>query len=113
MKKRPLSVALIGYLFILAGATGLIYHIREFDPRHPFAFDSLWVPLIRVVAIVAGAYILQGKNWARWLALLWMLFHVILSAFHPINELVVHVLLLAVFAYFLLRPQSAEYFRGN
>jgi hypothetical protein len=110
MQKRPLSVTVIAWIFIVTGAVGLMYHLREFDLRHPLAFDSLWVSLIRVMAILAGAYILRGKNWARWLALLWMLFHVVLSAFHSIPELAVHAVLLLLFGYFLLRPQARGFF---
>ena len=38
---------------------------------------------------------LRRQNWARWLALAWMAFHVILSAFPPFKGLVVHVLIFA------------------
>ena len=31
------------------------------------------------------------QNWARWLALAWIIFHVGLSLFHPIGELAFHV----------------------
>jgi hypothetical protein len=57
-------------------------------------------------------FMLRGCNWARWLLLVWIAYHVILSAFHSLSELVMHSLLFALVAYFLLRPQASAYFRG-
>jgi hypothetical protein len=53
-----------------------------------------------------------GQNWARWLALAWIAFHVVLSALHPIPELIIHAVFCAVFAWLLFRPEAARYFRG-
>jgi hypothetical protein len=55
---------------------------------------------------------MRGQNWARWLAVAWMAFHVILSAFHAVRELAIHSLFLAVIAWILFRPEGARYFRG-
>jgi hypothetical protein len=54
---------------------------------------------------------LRGSNWARWLAMLWIASHVIISAFHPIRELAIHILVFAMFAWVLFRPDAASYFR--
>ncbi len=54
---------------------------------------------------------LRRQNWARWLALAWMAFHVIVSFFDRFRGLAVHCILFAVIAWFLLRPQAARYFR--
>ena len=108
--KRPLSVTIIGLLFIAAGAFGFVYHVSEF--KHAFHNDLIWVLLVRLMAIVGGVFMLLGKNWARWLILIWMAYHVVLSAFHSRSELITHSLLLVVIAYFLFRPKVVEYFRG-
>jgi len=113
MNKRPLSVTIIGCLLAATGAIGLVYHLKELKPQHPFQYDIVWVSLVRLAAIVAGVFMLRGSNWARWLALVWMLFHVVLSAFHSLQEFLVHALLLAVFAFFLLRPPANGYFRAK
>jgi hypothetical protein len=55
---------------------------------------------------------LRGSNWARWLLLVWVAYHVILSAFHSLSGLAIHSLLFAVVAYFLFSPPPAAYFRG-
>ena len=109
-RKRPLSVIIIGWLFIVAGSFGLVYHLTEL--KHAFHNDLIWVLLLRVMAIVGGAFMLRGRNWARWLTLIWMAYHVVLSAFHSRSELIMHSVLLVVIAYFLFRPTTVEYFRG-
>ena len=108
MNKRPRSVTVISWLFVAAGAIGLAYHATEFKA---FQYEVVWVCLVRLLAILCGVFMLRGSNWARWLLLVWIAYHVILSAFHSLSELVVHSLLFAVVAYFLLRPQASAYFR--
>lgn len=111
MKRRPLPVTILSLLIAAAGAVGFAYHLTELNLRHPFQNDVVWVSLIRLIAIVCGVYMLRGRNWARWLAMTWIAFHVIVSAFHSSMEFAFHGMLLAVFAYFLFRPQATEYFR--
>ena len=110
---RPLAVTLVGYLFIATGIIGFSYHIREFQIGDPFANDALLVLLLRLLALVAGIFILRGATWARWVAILWLAYHVVLSAFHSWSEAATHALLLVVISYVLLRRDAAEYFRGT
>ena len=56
---------------------------------------------------------LLARDWARWLLTAWVAYHVVLSAFHSLFELVIHGLLLAVVAYFLFRPAASAYFRSD
>jgi hypothetical protein len=62
-------------LLILAGAVGIVYHLSELNLRQPLQNDVLWVELVRIQAIVAGIFLLRGRNWARWLAIAWIGFH--------------------------------------
>jgi hypothetical protein len=87
--QRPISVTCVALLFIAVGAVTLI-----------------------LLALAAGVFMLRRKNWARWLALAWMAFHIALSALPPYRGLVVHILIFVGIAYLLLRPDAAEYFRG-
>ena len=109
MNKRPPSVTIIGCIFIAAGIIGFAYHVTEFKTLPPF--EVVWVCLLRLLAIFGGMFVLRGHNWARWLLLVWMAYHVVLSAFHPLSELVAHGLLFVVIAYVLFRPQASAYFR--
>jgi hypothetical protein len=111
MNKRPLSVTIISWLFVATGAVGFAYHVTEFKGQ--LEYDLVLLTLVRLLAIVAGLFMLRGHNWARWLLLAWIVYHVILSAFHTLFELVMHSLLLVVVAYFLFRPKASAYFRAS
>ena len=109
MKKRPALVTAISWVLIASGAAGLAFHISEFTTVNKL--DYLLVSLVRALAIVAGGFMLRGSNWARWLSMLWISFHVIISAFHSIKELAIHILVFAAFAFVLFRSDAADYFR--
>jgi Ca2+/Na+ antiporter len=111
MNKRPHSVTAIGCIFIVAGVIGLAYHGAEFKTQRHFDYDSVWVLLVRLLAIIGGVFLLRGSDWARWFLLIWIAYHVILSAFHSVFELITHSLLFAVIVYFLYRPRVSAYFR--
>lgn len=111
MIKRPLSVTILAWLYIATGVAGVAIHAAEFGTLHPFPYDTVLVELISLAAVVAGAYMLRGRNWARWLALAWIALHVVVSAFHSRRELVIHAVLCAVIAYFLLRRPARLWFR--
>jgi hypothetical protein len=113
MNRRPLSVTLVAWLFIAAGTVGIAYHARELDPRHPFARGVLIALGVRLLAIVGGAFALRGHNWARWLMLAWIAYHVVLSAFHEPVQLVMHALIAVAVAYALFRPPAGAYFRAS
>jgi hypothetical protein len=110
MKKRPLSVTILAVILAAAGIVGLIYHLTEIKTVSPFPWEVLWVSVVRLVAIVAGVFMLRGRNWARWVAIAWIGFHVGISAFHSAREVVMHAILFAVFAYFLFRRVGSMYF---
>ena len=108
---RPLPVTIIGWVYIATGAIGFCYHLGELKP--PIQQDVVWVELVRLIAIVCGIYLLQGRNWARWLALAWMAFHVVISLLHGVAQVATHSVFLAVIVFFLFfRPQSARFFRA-
>jgi hypothetical protein len=110
--RRPLAVTIIGCLYIATGVLGLAFHLSQYNMQHPFQYDIVGIGIVEMIAIISGTYMLRGSNWARWLAILWIGFHVAVSAFHPLRELAIHSLLFLVFAYFLFRSRSNEYFRA-
>src|SRR5947209_4858406 len=109
--RRPISVSVIGVLFLVAGIVGVAYHAREFTLRGPIQSDVVLVCLVRVLAIVGGVFLLRGHDWARWLLVGWMAFHVVISGFHSVSELIVHAGLLGIIAYWLFRAEALRYFR--
>ena len=108
MNKRPLSITIIGLIFIAVGIVGLVYH-----STHPNEEYILWVLFLRVLALVCGVCMLLRQDWARWLAAAWLAYHVYLSVGHEASKLIVHALLFVVIAVFLFRPSSTAYFRGK
>ena len=113
MNKRPIAVTPIAVIYILTGVAAAADHLIGFRIQHPFQYDILWVEIVSLIAILCGAFMLRGCNWARWLAIAWIAFHVALTAFHTLPELAIHSLFLAVIAYFLLRPEAGRYFRKS
>lgn len=111
IRKRPLSVTIISCVYILAGAAGLVYHFSDFM-AHPLELGGLGIEFVRVVAIVAGAFMLRGANWARWLALAWIAFHVVVGYLHGWTQMATHAAFFVVIAFFLLRRPANEYFRA-
>lgn len=110
INKRPLSVTIVGCIFLAIGILASASHAAEL--RGPGLYDALWALLVNLVAIVCGIYLLRRCNWARWLAVAWLGFHVIISL-HSRQALLVHSALLALFAYLLFRPVATSYFRAS
>ncbi|MBO0721968.1 MAG: hypothetical protein J2P41_14180 [Blastocatellia bacterium] len=117
MSKRPLSLTVISWIFIAVGGIELINSLLPLvDPSaalrvadHPYEF---WLtPLIEILAIGSGVFMLYGFNWARWLLVVWIGYHIILSVLHSALQVIVHSLLFAVVLYFLFRPEATTYFR--
>jgi len=104
-------IATVAWIFIAAGAVGLAYHAGEFNPQRPLEPELLAGVLVRLLAVIGGVFLLRGQNWARWLLIVWLAYHVVLSAFHSPAELVFHGILLALFSWILFRTDASPYFR--
>jgi hypothetical protein len=102
-------VTILGCLFIVAGLVGLTYHLLE----RPLEPGIVLVSLTRILAIVGGIFLLLGRGWAHWLILVWLGFHVVVSAFHSASEAFAHAALLVVVGYFLQRLPASEYFQAS
>jgi len=111
MNRRPLAVTVIGFVFIATGVIGGVFHAAGAAGRRSFQLDDAFVFALCLTAVVCGLYLLRRNNWARWLAVAWLAYHVVLSVFHSRFQLAVHALLLAVIAYCLFMPRANEYFR--
>lgn len=103
--QRPVSILILACVYLAIGVVAFAYHFPQL-----WRPGGAWVEVIECMAIIAGVFMLKGRNWARWLALAWAGFHVILSAFHTFREAAVHSLLFAIVAWFLFRPAARRYF---
>ena len=107
--KRPWEVTILGLVFIFAGSVGLYYHVTQ----DKLSWEMTPVLLLRLAAVVGGIFLLLGKNWARWLTVMWLALHVVISAFHSMEQMAAHGVLLAVVTYFLFKDRAAEYFHSG
>ena len=108
MNKRPILVTILAWLLIVMGAVGIAYHFGEFRSTSPSEY--LLVLFVRLLAIVCGVFLLRGQGWARWLAMAWIAFHVVVSYFHSMQEAAMHLIFLVVFAVVLFMPAANRYF---
>jgi hypothetical protein len=111
MNKRPISITILAALYLLVGTVGFVFHFREILARHAFQYEDALIELTELIAIVCGAFILRGRNWARWLAIAWIGFHVAFSFFDSLQKVAVHSLMLILIAYLLFRPDAKSYFQ--
>jgi hypothetical protein len=122
MNKRPISITLIGWFFIALGSLVILANVAELvriqgtEDRGEIdaheMHDLVWVLGTQLWAIMAGVFLLRGANWARWLTVAWLAFHVFLGAHHDFHSTAVHGALLAVGVYLLFRAPANEFFRG-
>jgi hypothetical protein len=117
MHKRPRLITVISWLFIVLGTVSLLSSLLPYWNQTPAErigeLKAHWiVHLARTVSIVCGVFMLYGFNWARWLLVIWIGFHIIISALHSPLQLVVHGLLFAVILYIVFRPDANIYFRA-
>lgn len=118
MSKRPRSITVISWLFITVGSisllVGLLPNVNTTAAQRIVELKTHWyVHLSRMLAIVSGVFMLYGFNWARWLLVVWLAFHVIVGALHSPVQLLTHSLFLAIGLYFLFRPAASAYFRSE
>ena len=107
--QRPIPVTILGSSFIVVGTAGLVYHLSQ----RPLDRWVALICLIEVIAVVGGVFLLKGRNWARWLMIGWLGFHVVETAFNSLADCIAHAGLLLVVAYFLFTPPDSQYFQAS
>lgn len=110
MGKQPVPVLIVAVVYLVVGVIGFGYHFHELTAGHR---DAIAIELTELTAVIAGVALLMRRNWARWLALTWVVFHVVISLFHPVRELLVHAALCILIAWLLFRPATARWFKES
>lgn len=120
--KRPRTITLVAWIFILAGTAGLLADLwplltvdasRQIQALRADGLADLapaWG--LRTLAIVGGFGLLRGQNWARWLLAFWMLAHVGISLFHSLGEVLAHCAIFLPILYLLFRRPIQPFFRA-
>lgn len=111
---RPHSITIIGWVFIAVGVAALVHHLMPpiVELQDHRVRDFALMTGTQALAIVAGVLLLRGSDWGRWLLVVWLAEHVVISLLHPLTELIVHCALFVVVVYFLFRPRASAYLRG-
>jgi hypothetical protein len=107
--KRPLSILVLSCLYIAIGTMGFAYH---FPRPLAFHYEDVWIEGTELLAFVAGVFTLRGHNWARWLALAWVAFHVVIS-FPVVRQIAIHLLFLAMTVWLLFQSRARQYFASK
>lgn len=110
MPSRPIPVALVACLYLAVGVIGFAAHFHSLLTRQP---DAWAIEITELFAALDGLFLFRRQNWARWLAVVWIAFHVGLSAMPPANALriSIHTAFLLFIAWALLRGPASRWFR--
>ena len=106
-KRVPVTVIVIACLYLAVGIGGSVAHFSQH--RAP---DWIWIEITELLAIVCGVFLLRAQNWARWLAIAWIAFHVAMS-FGVLRQLAVHSVLIVLIVWCLFRPDASRFFRST
>lgn len=117
MHKRPLSITIVAWVFIIVGSVGLasgLFSVGRVSmisgssglDRHEL-IDAGLVAVSGLIATIGGAALLHGFRWARWVLVGWMAAHVVISMLHSIFEVAIHAVFLLVLIYILFRRKGS------
>lgn len=123
MNKRPLSITIISWFLIIMGVLSVFSAIASMDnPMVKELMDQTPVPksiqytfmfLGFLVTFVSGIGMLKGKNWARYLyvvfSVLGMIYNFLTSPIATMY-LIPSAILLVVISFFLFRKNAKNYF---
>lgn len=121
--RRPHGITIIAWLFILVGAAGLLkdlwplltpnaaQQIAKLKADGLADLGPAWI--IQMFAIIGGVGLFSGYNWARWLLVLWMSFHIGLSILHSWPEPLIQAVIFTPLLIVLFHPYMQFYFHGE
>lgn len=113
MKKFPLPILIVAILLMIAGVVGFFYHLQDFADANQNTTTIILVELLRIFAIIAGVLLLRANNKGKWLAIGWVLLHVVISAFNSVEQTIMHIGVMVVVCVLLFLPVSAKYFENK
>ena len=105
--KSYAAVITVACLFVLVGVGVGVVQFPHLLAGHR---EAIGMEIAEAVAIVTGVCLLLRQRWARWLAVAWMAFHVGIMFSDP-GKAAVHIVLCALIAWALFRPESRGWFR--
>ena len=120
--KRPTSVSVLSWILIVTSGITLINStvslnnpmVKELMAKSllpiPLQYMMLYVGIF--ITIVAGIAMLKGRNWARFLYVVWSAIGFVIGIMtSPMKAAMIPGLVVfAVITFFLFRPKANEYF---
>jgi len=124
MKKRPTSITVIAWILIVMGGISLI--TSTISLNNPTAKELMGRSLIPIpvqyvmmyvglfITLVSAIAMLKGKNWARFLYVIWGIigFIVGITTSPMKTAMIPGMVIFIVVVIFLFRPKANEYFAG-
>lgn len=109
MKQRPFAITVLSWLFIAIGVVSLAIDVH-FVALHGGGRDEALIFPVHALAVVAGAFMLRGANWARWLTVLWVAFHVAITTLNAWKDFAFHAILFVGITFLLFRADARSWF---
>lgn len=114
MTRRPIALTVVSWLIIAAGVFGLARGFAAAKSLWPPEQDLFWVVAVDLIGVGCGIFLLKGRNWARWLTLLWVGAHVVIVSLYMPRMILAHAVIFAMIAYLLIfRGDVREYFAAG
>jgi hypothetical protein len=110
LTRPPVAVIVVAAAYLAVGTIGFVAHFHDLLA---VPSEGVWIELTELLAVVAGVFLLRRRDSARWLALAWITFHVILSAFGDVRQVVAHGILATLIGWLLFRQNSTRWFRQH
>jgi hypothetical protein len=109
--KRPIAITVLSLLFIAVGVAEAVVHANT--SLHSFHREDILIVSLELLAVVAGVFMLRGENWARWLTVVWMAFHVVVGYLNGPQQVLVHAIIFAGITFLLFRADARVWFSAK
>lgn len=105
---RPFVITVLGWLFIVAGVAEFVLHAVRI--HRPMQAWDIGIPLLELVLVACGIFLLRGSNWARWVTVVWIGGHVGVGFLNSFRRGMIHTIIFLIFTWILFRPEVSAWF---
>jgi hypothetical protein len=109
--KRPFAITVVSWLFIAVGVVATVVHTHT--SLNSFHREDVLIVALELVAVVAGVFMLRGESWARWVAVTWMAFHVVVGYLNGPQQVLVHAIIFSGITFLLFRADARAWFASK
>jgi hypothetical protein len=113
MIKRPYEVTVVSLLLIAIGIVSIAANASALKPPQAFEAGNIAILALRLLGILCGVFMLMRRDWARWLALVWIAFHAVIGFLNSMGKGIFHALIFGLIGLALLRPDVSDWFRNK